>query len=211
MGGIGSGKWHRWNTKETTEGLRALDVRYLHSHGMLKPGHVFHLQWSRNGEPAGSISFVTGDDQITLLFNVRSAGQEEWEQVKEPIQLDWTPCYYGGRRPWLLCPGRCCGRRVAVLYGASRYFLCRHCYQLTYATCNMETGDRLREKAQKIRERLGGSASLMALFPGKPKGMHDRTYLRLFWEAQEAEMASLVAMQEHIDRMRSWIDKHTGE
>lgn len=27
------------------------------------------------------------------------------------VGVEWTPCTFGGDRPWLLCPG--CGRRVA--------------------------------------------------------------------------------------------------
>jgi Transposase DDE domain len=30
--------------------------------------------------------------------------------------LEWTPCNYGGARPWFLCPMDGCRRRVAVLY-----------------------------------------------------------------------------------------------
>jgi hypothetical protein len=28
MGGYGSGQWDRWGAKETTEGLKSVDVRY---------------------------------------------------------------------------------------------------------------------------------------------------------------------------------------
>ncbi|MEI6127263.1 MAG: hypothetical protein WCQ99_12005 [Pseudomonadota bacterium] len=46
-----------------------------------------------------------------------------------------TLVYFGGSRYWFLCPGRGCGRRVGKLYGAGKYFLCRHCYNLTYDSC----------------------------------------------------------------------------
>jgi hypothetical protein len=37
-------------------------------------------------------------------------------------------------------------------------------------------------RAQKIGEqRLGGSANMTEPFPEKPKGMHLKTYMRLFW------------------------------
>lgn len=58
--------------------------------------------------------------------------QYQWrgEQMTQAITIDWIPCNYGGRRPWFICGN--CGRRVAVLYGAGKYFACRHCYDLTY-------------------------------------------------------------------------------
>jgi hypothetical protein len=114
MGGYASGQWHRWNTKETTAGLRAVDVRYLHRQGSLQPGTIFHLRWSRNGEEMGSISGVTGKDQVTLHYRLRPSGQDEEEVVTEPIWLEWTSCHYGGQRPWFRCPGRSCGRRVVA-------------------------------------------------------------------------------------------------
>ena len=42
-------------------------------------------------------------------------------------------------------------------------------------------------------------------FPEKPKGMHWRTYERLWWEHDEAQMAQLVGMREWLDKMeRQW-------
>jgi hypothetical protein len=45
-------------------------------------------------------------------------------------------------------------------------------------------------KSQKIRMRLGGSASMLDEFPEKPKGMHWRTYDRLYRMLDEAEERS---------------------
>src|SRR5215472_1990244 len=60
-----------------------------------------------------------------------SAGNEG--RVDLPVKIEWTPCNYGGTRPWFLCPRRGCGRRVAILYCDSD-FGCRTCRRLTYNT-----------------------------------------------------------------------------
>jgi hypothetical protein len=141
--------------------------------------------------------------QVTLIYRVRE-GSREWQDVEEPIALTWTPCRYGGQRPWFICPGvvngRVCGRRVAILYGAGRYFLCRNCYDLAYESQREDLPTRLISKAQKIRRRLGGSASSVEPFPSKPKGMHWRTYSRLYLKVRTAERVGMQAMVAHLER-----------
>jgi hypothetical protein len=74
----------------------------------------------------------SGWGAITLTYRHKRYGQE-WEDVRQDVPLDWTPCHFGGERPWFICGN--CGRRVAVIYGAGKYFACRHCYDLTYRSC----------------------------------------------------------------------------
>jgi hypothetical protein len=106
-----------------------------------------------------------------------------------------------GERPWFICPDVRCGRRVAVLYGPGRYFLCRHCYDLVYESQRENEMHRALRRAQTIRERLGGSANMTKPFPEKPKGMHHETYWRLREAHDEAEMAQLAGMREWLDRL----------
>lgn len=103
------------------------------------------------------------------------------------VPLAWTPCHFGGSRPWFVCPGRDCGRRVTKLYLRAGYFLCRHSHDLNHASRGEVRGHYLLRRAQKIRVRLGGHSGLARPFPERPKGMHRRTYFRLFEEALQFE------------------------
>ncbi len=87
-----------------------------------------------------------------------------------------------------------------MLHAAGKYFLCRHCYDLSYQSQRDNNTYRSLHRAQKIRKQLGGSASMMEPFPEKPKGMHWKTYERLWWKHHEAEMEQLI-------EMRGWIYK----
>jgi len=205
MGGMGSGNWYRFDKKATTGECHSVDVRYLHREGLLKPGNWFSLRWSRAGRETGSIQgAVIGSEkpeQVILTYRHRSGPVREWEDVREFVPLTWTVCNFGGERPWFICPGAGCGRRVAVLYEPGRYFLCRHCYDLVYESQRENAMYRALHKAQSIRERLGGSASMMAPFPDRPKGMHHETYWRLREEHDEAEMEQLAGMREWLDKL----------
>ncbi len=143
-------------------------------------------------------------DELVLSYRSKSGG--EWEDVKEPVPLEWTPCNFGGERPWFVCPGVvngvACSRRVAILYGPGKYFLCRHCYDLCYESQCEDKGHRALRRAQKIRQQLGGSANMMESFPERPKGMHYDTYMKLLWEHHEAEMKHLGGMRETLDKLK---------
>ena len=89
---------------------------------------------------------------------------------------------------------------MAILYGPGKYFLCRRCYDLVYESQRENRMNRALRRAQTIRERLGGSANMTKPFPGKPKGMHWKTYEHLWWEHHEAEMEQLASMREWLDR-----------
>jgi hypothetical protein len=195
LGGVGSGSWYRFNKKTTVEECRSLNIRRLHREGLLEPGRLFSWSWSRGGREVASIGALVeghdGPERVVLMLRRRSGPSAEWEDAREPVELDWTPCNFGGERPWFICPGAGCGRRVAILYGPGKYFLCWHCYDLRYESQHEDKTHRALRRAQKIRKWLGGSANMTEPFPERPKGMHWRTYNRLWWEPTRQRWSSL--------------------
>ena len=206
MGGVGSGNWYRSDKKTTTGECHSIDIRYLHRERLLTPGHWFSLRWSRANRETGYIQGVVSvadlPDQVTLLYRHRRGLGGEWEDVREPVELALTACNFGGQRLWFICPGAGCGRRVAVLYGSGRYFLCRHCYDLVYESQKENEMHCALRRAKAIRERLGGSANMTKPFPERPKGMHHETYWRPREEHDEADMEQLTGMREWLDKLQ---------
>ncbi len=188
MGGMGSGRYWHWSSKETTEQYLSLDVRKLAKTGVLEPGRVSGWAWHRDVEKVAEIHIRADARQIRLIYKCRSHG-EDWEEMYYPVSLLSQPCNFGGHRQWFACPAQGCGKRVALLY-AGRVFACRHCFQLAYECQREAPYQRSFRKAEKIRDRLGWERGLNA-FPGeKPKGMHRRTYDRLVSDMYAWENAS---------------------
>ena len=103
--------------KTTTDEAHGLDVGDLYRDGLLKPVYWFSSRWLRDDRETGSIRGFVYGDRLVLSYRHRSGLCDEWEDVKEPVSLEWMPCNFGGGHPWFICPGAGCGRRVAVLYG----------------------------------------------------------------------------------------------
>jgi hypothetical protein len=194
MGGSGSGNWYRSDSKTIAEHCCSIDVRQLSRWGYLKPWLKYPLKWN-NGS---NIVIETKPRAIELFYGI-SRNKQPREDVHIAVPLSWSSCNYGGKRPWFLCPGRGCGRRVAKLYLAGKYFLCRHCHDLVYSSQRQAEEFRLLDKAQKICRRLGANNCNDLFGTPKPKGMHWRTYDRLVEEAQDVELESLHAISQKLN------------
>jgi hypothetical protein len=196
MGGYGSGR-RCTNDLETT--YRKLDIRVLAREGVLAAGCECSVQWS--GQPLELLRIQASEGELHFRYNTNL---QSWQrrEVDLPVKLEWTPCNYGGRRPWFLCPRRGCGRRVAILYGASDLG-CRTCRRLTYNTQRVPPASRSLERAQRLRVRLGGSVDMTQPFPTRPEGMHFLTYMKramLAWRAEDQANAQLIEWVESIQR-----------
>lgn len=176
MGGLGSGRSLHSNAKNTVYNYHAIDIRKWHREGLLTPGISFNTKWKCYGEIIGAVHTLVSEERFILTYRYKCS--DEWINIEYGINLQWTPCHLGGRRPWLLCPVKHCGRRVAILYGGN-IFACRHCYQLVYPSQRENIDNRATRKAEKIREQLQWEPGILNGEGLKPKGMHYKTFERL--------------------------------
>lgn len=111
-----------------------------------KRAPLWGWRWSfRNGKGFSVTYDVNTLDAASPILRLSyswiwtSTGKEDSENYS--IRLTTTRPRFGGLRWWFICPltnqGRSCGRRVGKLYlpPHGRYFGCRHCYDLTYTSC----------------------------------------------------------------------------
>ena len=185
--------------KLTVEECLGLDVNWLNRQGMLRPGTSGTVRWYRGKEEVGSIrvrALSNAVIELSYLFDRR-------ELICYEVGLTWTPCHFGGQRPWFICPG--CGKRVGKLYAPGKYFLCRYCYDLAYQSQRESRGDRLLRRARKLRGKLG----LKPWEPivEKPPRMHWKTFLRLREEILWLELEALKEIHREIDRLAKRVDK----
>ena len=93
-------------------------------------------QWT-DGNEVVSINLRAEAERVRLSYAVR-AGDGGREDVVDTISVVYLRCRFGGTRAFFICPGpgdgADCGRRITKLHLSQRYFLCRHCNQLAYAT-----------------------------------------------------------------------------
>lgn len=169
---------------DTTDDALALDVRTLHRDSDVRRHAIVVVRWSRGPyESSVGVTFLAGD-------GVRVFYQDRTDQaITEHIAIEWTPCNYGGARPWWCCPR--CGGRCAIVYGHP--FACRRCANLSDRSSRSDAFTRARDKNHGLRRQIGWADGEWE--PPKPKGMHWQTWERRIVECREAEEAMLRALR----------------
>lgn len=196
MGGLGSGRVSAQH-RVKVEQARFIPSGWVQERmGVLRTGIAMKVSWKQGGQPFGEAGMVLFDQRLHIAYRKRSDGEEQWQDVHEVVELSYSAPHFGGKRLWFHCPH--CGRRVAVLY-CSEVVACRKCLHLSYRTESEGAIDRLRSKAAKIKDRLGGDPYQ------RPKRTHRNTFDRLrmqyFAVSQEAEKRSeerLIALGRRI-------------
>jgi hypothetical protein len=147
-------------------------------------------QWSYRDGSVASVLVTGGRDIVTLDYRVLRGG--DWQSVNQPILIRWTPCRFGGERPWFVCNvssnGVYCGKRVAKLFGGGRFFACRHCYRLGYALQRGGPVDRVHHRLARLHRKLGVDyKGPDTPPPPKPKLMRWKTYARIVQQIEAGQ------------------------
>jgi len=121
----------------TTDQVKRIEMTHLRKSGDLVGFSERLICWTYRGEPSGSIRAVIStmecdDHYMTLDYTIGTDQGEERRPINYRVKLVSTPCRYGGKRWWFLCPNRNCGRRNSILYECGDYFVCRTCAGLHY-------------------------------------------------------------------------------
>lgn len=139
------GRYSFKNTLIADECLK-LNSSALNKHGFFQHSQSATWKWSRyvyGDEQVDTISIrsiitsgsMSGANSIKLSYKTTFESGKE-EEISYEVKLTSTPCVYGGKRWWFICPlaknNILCNRRVAKLYKGEKYFGCRHCLNLTY-------------------------------------------------------------------------------
>ena len=121
--------------KNSVDDARCLDMATFARDIDLEKAAEGYTSWHNNRNvETGRIGWeVCPPYRLRLYYSVtkRDGQRDDYDYY---VRLDTTPCYFGGKRWWFLCPNTTCGRRCRILYLApgSPYFACRVCHNLTY-------------------------------------------------------------------------------
>ena len=165
----------------------------LTAHGLfraagVRPGQdgegTHSWKWVPRGEPAGSLRFIivaagAADAYVRLLY---AAGAE---RVDDRVELQRTPCRFGGWRWWFTCPVLGCRVGKLHLPPGARRFASRRAWRLAYRS-NRETRlESAHAELRRVYARLGAEYPYGP--PSRPKGMHAATYAGLLDAIEQGE------------------------
>ena len=196
----------------TVESTRSIDVMRLRRAGFLVGWRRAGWQWSYSDGSSANIDIEDGRDGIVLRYKHRSYSQD-WQSVVQRVPIRWTPCRFGGARPWFICDvaanGVYCGRRVTKLYGAGRLFACRHCHQLGYALQRGDAMDQAHHRLARLHRKLGADYDDPDMPPPpKPKWMRWKTYSRVATQILDGQERLETVFTLGAQRILASIDKH---
>jgi len=166
-------------------------MNLLAQRGLIASGSVtgpYEIRWvDSNGQAIASgwvSADMKGETEGWLFIQI--------DKFDQRITLSASPCHYGGRRWFFLCPVM--NRRASVLWlpRGAQHFASRHAWpgQVAYRSQFMTAMDRAYLGMERIKRRLIGDLDPQEWdLPPKPKWMRWKTYHRLVERFERYEAA----------------------
>lgn len=198
----------RWGGKQEADSLKQISVWFLNKNKFFEKGWKSGtITFSKNGRETGNIwiaSSINEDNpHLKLNYTATDNYTGEKKDFDYEIPLTTTPCYFGGKRYWFVCPwyanGTYCGKRVGVLYLGGDYFACRHCYDLTYETRNLSGIYKRAGKVISIPELEEMEAGIKRKYYA---GKMTKKYLR-YLKKRDKSLQQLMIVADNLKRKRA--------
>lgn len=132
--------------KKEADGLEKISIINLKQYGVFRKHTVVSIDWNNHKTNKlllrVYIALFLDDISPFILFKYeqKSRYSDSVIHFKYKVYITTTPCRYGGKRYWFVCPCyrnfKHCEKRVGTLYKLEDYFACRHCHNLTYRSRN---------------------------------------------------------------------------
>lgn len=166
--------------------LISLDIRILAKSRLLIDGKKFKISWSRNSLVVKRMELFAQNNG--LFVRGLDEGDHPFGRGSERgfLGITYTDCFFGGSRPWFRCPIKDCSRKAAILYYADR-LVCRHCVRGFYPSQRANKYERLVDRLNHLKARIGLAPTDDLALARKPKGMHTSSFFELKSEASRLE------------------------
>lgn len=162
-------RYARRNAVARSNGEGELDIRHLERRGHLTQSD--DVAWKWPGGSATLLHFIPGAVVLNYCFPRRD---RSLAQVLRRVAITRTACYFGGTRPWFICPE--CGRKAAILL-LSRVPGCIPCLSPRPPRGLIARIDNRHRRQRAIESRLENRQGEVEWT--KPKGMHAAKFVRL--------------------------------
>lgn len=154
--------------------LHSLSIGDLTKGFPLKPGAMWRRQISWRNFSVG-IRVEAGGVWLSYLCRENFTIVEKAKRV----EFCWLRVGYG-TRAYFTCPA--CNRRCAKIFLRFGRWACKQCSGACSDGCNATPEFRRLEKLEKLKRKLGARGGNPV---NRPKGMHRKTFRRLYGEAAE--------------------------
>lgn len=151
----------------TVEQAIKVNIQTIYA-AVCKGGHpICSMTWTCGARLLGIGVALLSPDRLIVVVSGRSYSAE----------VTYVKPHLGGVSRLLKCP-LACARNVVTLFVTEVGMACRACSGLNYRSQLEHSPDRARRRALKIMDRLAPGHTPLMTIPGRPVGMHRRTYLR---------------------------------